>query len=133
MSTGEPFDIWVHDQKVAVLLSGTDLIFEGNICSDQRVLCADITFGVVAVPRTPLTPTSAWQAQGWRFQAETPVQTRWGEGWRVSGVGPTSSEEFTYVPGVGLAELRVITSDRPGWQRATPIRLIGNRGVLAGD
>jgi hypothetical protein len=133
MSSGERFDFWIHDGRVEVILSGTDLFFEGKVCSDQQVLCADLIFGIVAVPKAPLTALASWQAEGVRFQAEAPIQTKWGQGWRISGVGPTISETFNYVPGVGLVELRVIKSGRPGWRRGTPIRLIGDRGVLAGD
>jgi hypothetical protein len=131
MSSGEMFVFWVHDKQVTLILSGTDLVFDGDECSDQQFHCADMTFGVAAVPRTNVASGAAWQAHGWSFQAQQQVSTSWGQGWVISGKQGDTTEEFTYVPTVGVVDLRLLTSDRPGWQSSTPITLRTARGVLA--
>jgi hypothetical protein len=133
MSNGEQFMFAVDAKEVQVILSNSDLLFKGYLCSDQQVVCADVVFGLVAVPRADLSATAAWEARGWRFRVVQSVETNWGSGWLIAGKGPKDAEEFTFVPGAGVVDLRLTESDRPGWKSSTPIRLVCARGVLGGN
>lgn len=131
-SDKQNINIQLLQGKVLVWFPPSDLTENGRDCSDAAMLCAELDFGTIVLPRRSLPAAKQWSANDTACD-RTSVSAR---STRFTAVCRSQSGSraisYEYVDGRGVTQIyRSRVAEEPtGWDKLLPLVLVGNDGLF---